>query len=156
MDKIAVVRGDFKDHPRSRFQGTAMMLHRAVPNVVPESRYSATRLTSFKQCDGFWEKYFAEAGEWTRGITAAGLSGVPLAGATFVFNDFLPGQKALLTWANAFIGGTAALAASRSTRPVRFQARFDDGLFVEGKVEEQKLMKRLPAIVNALAKQRRV
>ena len=147
--------GDFKDHARSRFHGASMILYRPHKGELRQTRYSPTTLSSFKLMDGAWDRYFIDSGEWTRGLAAATLAGIPGAGLNFFFADLFPGQKALVTWANALIGGAAATAAIKSSRQVRFRARFNDATILEGRAEERQLTSRMPYIMNALIAARR-
>ncbi|GAM96850.1 hypothetical protein U91I_00471 [alpha proteobacterium U9-1i] len=149
MARIEVTGGHFKPSTASRFVGASMLLvPKAGQHVV---RRSVRDLESFKVCDGVWARCFDETGAWTRALSTAAVAGAPGALANLAIPTFFIGQKALITWANALVGATAAATALRSQRLVRFQARFIAGEALEAKASEREVMRRLPQIYRVLA-----
>lgn len=150
MARIEVVAGDFLPNERSRFEGASMLLHpRAGTGCL---RHRPTDITRFSIRDGVWARWFEEWGEWTRAMKVAAVAGVPLALANLpIVSTAFTGQRALLTWANALIGATAATAALKSGRSVRFDARFESGRALQALAPERALMMRLPHIYRAMA-----
>jgi hypothetical protein len=151
MARIEVVAGDFLPNGRSRFDGASMLLHpRAAAGCL---RHRPTDIIRFSISDGVWARWFLESGDWTRAIKVAAVAGAPLALANLpIFSTAFPGQRALLTWANALIGAAAATAALKSERMVRFDVGFDSGRALQARAPERALMVRLPHIYRAMAR----
>ncbi len=143
--------GDFFPHDKSRFSGKAFVLYapEAVSLRATEVRYPAASLATFQVHEGAWEKFLADGGDYMRAMKAAALFGTPAAVANIVLPDFIPGQKGLITWANALIGGVAAAHAVKSSREVAFTARFEDGLVLKATAEERKLTAQMPKLLTA-------
>lgn len=152
MARIEVVGGDFRENPKSRFEGATMVLcTRRDGKLV---RRTPVDITRFRVREGAWARCFDEAGDWTRALASAAVVGLPGAAINFAVPTFFLGQRALVTWANALIGAAAATAALKSDRMVRFDAHFGGDL-LQARVEERALMLRLRHIYRVLAFSRR-
>ncbi|MBY0447748.1 MAG: hypothetical protein K2P95_03575 [Hyphomonadaceae bacterium] len=142
----------FAPDARSRMEGASLILFLEEQGKLRQVRKRAIDLSSFHVCDGVWEEYLQRAGCWTRAISSAATVGAPAAAANQMLAEFFPGQRAILTWANAVLGATAAAAAMQSQRPVRFKARFNDGLKLEARAPEAALTARLSTLLHHAVK----
>jgi hypothetical protein len=147
MSQIEVVGGDFESDPRSRFSGTSMVLW----NGSGRALRRPGDLVRFRVREGLWARCFEEAGDWSRALGASAIAGAPGAAANLFLPTTFLGQAALITWANAMIGGAAAAAAVKSGQRVLFEVTFAEGARLRARTQERVLMQRLPAIYRALA-----
>ena len=149
MSRIIVLGGDFTAHPKARFDQATMVLPAPRAGAARWVRHPPSHVSEFRVCDGVWERTLGEASDWSRALTAAAKVGAAPAAMNLLLPDFFFGQKALVTWLNAVVGGAAATAALKSDRDVRFRVRFNDGANLDAKTRERGLTLRMPQLLTA-------
>ena len=145
--KIEIRAGDFVAHPASRMLPDGFLLFAGA--VPVRQRYRASDLAAFRVHDGVWARRLDEVCSWAAALSASAVAGLPGAAANTVLPDFFLGQKGLVTWVNAMLGGVAAVSALKSPRQVLFTVRFTDGRRLQACGAEQELTARLPRILSA-------
>jgi hypothetical protein len=147
--QIDVVGGDFISHPKSRFSANRIVLFAPPIEAARSIKYKPSDLAAFRVDEGWWQQPLDEIGDWAAALAAAGAAGTTGTAANMILPQFFPGQRAIVTWANAVIGGAAATAALKSRRRIRFKARFNDGQKLIATAEERTLTSQIPRLLSA-------